>query len=76
MQLLDRPRQVTHDKPAADVPKGLILRQAAVFPNPLRHDAVGRRRDVYANPPALELLGGDEGGTTTAECVQHDVVLV
>ena len=38
--------------------------------------AVADEGDVYANPAAVEALGGGDGGAAAAEGVQHHVALV
>jgi hypothetical protein len=40
----------------------------------LGHDAAGGGRDVDADPLAVEVLRGDQGGTATAKGVEDDVV--
>src|SRR5208283_2785226 len=78
VQLFHRPRQITHDKPAPDSPKFFALRQPAniLVAQPLRHDAAGRWRDVYADPLPVQPLGRHQRRAATAEGVEHDVVRV
>src|ERR1019366_4323254 len=73
-ELLFCPRKVAHNEPAANAPQFLALWEPAYISQALRHDAASSGRYVDTDPLSVEVLRGYQGGATSAECVQNDVV--